>query len=922
MLKQVLLKKIRFLFFCIPVFGNAQDYLKKQFDSLFLAEISVSEKMQKVETFLEKSNFQDSLLLAEMYYEYSKWNWSKAKDERKSKYYARKELALRKTFKADSVRALLLRNLYNLGYLYHHATLPEHQNALAYFDTLISLTRQNDIRLGNVYRERGDIYDAMGDFQRALENYHYSETLFKELERPDLQLKTLINISGTYASKGDSLLLSDFFKNNNVIASFKEKILSENQKAMVLFNTAAMYNTTKEYERAFTPLRDAMVLFQKNKDSLNIYKSLSLLGILNNKKENFKESQKTFESTLLYAKDNKLLRSATFNNLADLQKRQGKWGEAFTLYRRALYEIIDKNIGPPQIASLSYEDMAYNPFKKIIFGYLIDLGNAYIERWDQTKDRKILLEAEKLISLTDKIADDLFLESEEEVSKLSWRKKASQCYVNGVTIYHELNDPQKVFYYMEKNKGLLLLENILSVTAKKRAQIPSFLMDREYEMLEAIQQMQMKMLDAKENKIQRRIKDSLFELKSKFQKFIDSLEEKYPAYYNYKKQLAIISLEEVLKTISEKDIILEYTVGKEYIYILLIVQKEVLLKKVKNNTPYLREDIRQFQQFLNRPLETPEALRSFQNQAQQLFDLLIPIPDATTYLKDKRIIIIPDGDLHYIPFEVLTLSQKLPLPQAYLISFGDVLYKYSLSVDSEMLKLATSSNAQWAAYLPTKFKDNYQNPLLYTQEEQSFLKPYYREHIYGLENATKDAFITSFKECSVVHISTHGSIGNQGPWLAFYDEPLLIQDLYFLDTQKEMVVLSACKTSEGALLPGEGVFSITRGFINVGAKSVVSALWNLNEKSSGKIISQYYKSLESGKRKSEALKEAKLQYLASHSNTSEASPYYWAAITVMGNDSPLVFTNSNNLAIIFVLLGLLFLVIIIRNYYTKRCHTK
>ncbi|MEZ4875738.1 MAG: hypothetical protein R2793_09895, partial [Flavobacteriaceae bacterium] len=240
--------KILFLFCIIPFLGYGQRPIKQVFDSLLKTQGQVAEKTKEIESLLKKNAGKDPLVLAEMYYEYSKWNWSQAKNEAKSKEYARKEYTLRKKFNEDTLQPLLRRNLYNLGYLYHHATLPDYQSALAYFDTLISLTPQNDSRLGNAYRECGDIYDALGDFQRALENYQYSETLFKELQRPDLQLKALINISGTYASKGDPLLLDDFLKNNQVITRSFGESLSETQKAMVLFNTAAMYNTTNQYD--------------------------------------------------------------------------------------------------------------------------------------------------------------------------------------------------------------------------------------------------------------------------------------------------------------------------------------------------------------------------------------------------------------------------------------------------------------------------------------------------------------------------------------------------------------------------------------------------------------------------------------------------------------------------------------------------
>ncbi len=175
--------------------------------------------------------------------------------------------------------------------------------------------------------------------------------------------------------------------------------------------------------------------------------------------------------------------------------------------------------------------------------------------------------------------------------------------------------------------------------------------------------------------------------------------------------------------------------------------------------------------------------------------------------------------------------------------------------------------------------------------------------------ATKSHFLNAYKNNSIVHVSTHGSFDNNNPGLGFYDEKLFLDELYFLNNSnsKELVVLSACKTSVGNQIRGEGVFNFARGFINSGAKSVITTLWDVNEKSSSEIISQFYTNLASGNRKSASLRQAKLNYLDQHQNTSQASPFYWSAIVLTGNNSPIIITtNRTN----YLWLFLLFIVIL------------
>ena len=137
----------------------------------------------------------------------------------------------------------------------------------------------------------------------------------------------------------------------------------------------------------------------------------------------------------------------------------------------------------------------------------------------------------------------------------------------------------------------------------------------------------------------------------------------------------------------------------------------------------------------------------------------------------------------------------------------------------------------------------------------------------------------------------------------------MFDEIYFKEKKAEMVILSACKTSQGELKKGEGIMSIARGFTNAGAQSIVSSLWDINQKSSNELIFEFYNNLNGKVSKSTALKNAKLTYLEKHKNTSEASPYYWSSIILTGNNDPITFKNSYYLYFVMAGLFLSFLII-------------
>ena len=81
--------------------------------------------------------------------------------------------------------------------------------------------------------------------------------------------------------------------------------------------------------------------------------------------------------------------------------------------------------------------------------------------------------------------------------------------------------------------------------------------------------------------------------------------------------------------------------------------------------------------------------------------------------------------------------------------------------------------------------------------------------------------------------------------------------------------------------------SLSKGFYYAGAKSLVSSLWKVNDKSTVKLMEYFYQNLSEGKSKPEALRMAKLKYLESTDDELLKHPYYWAAFTVSGNADPI-----------------------------------
>jgi CHAT domain-containing protein len=293
----------------------------------------------------------------------------------------------------------------------------------------------------------------------------------------------------------------------------------------------------------------------------------------------------------------------------------------------------------------------------------------------------------------------------------------------------------------------------------------------------------------------------------------------------------------------------------------------------------LEEQLMKFSSSLRQPLSTSKDLEAFKENAHQLYKGLLPSA-LRTMLNDKQLIIVPDGPLQNIPFEALVSATN---SFTYFIQDNEMSYAYSMSFLMHNANIERSAAKDFIAYAPGTFQQNDLPELSYTITEVGAIQ----DAMNGINrlnlDATKAHFLTQANNFKVLHLATHADAG-EFPWIAFQDEILETHELYTMSHQAELVVLSACKSAAGKTASGEGVFSIARGFFYSGANSIVSSLWNVNDKATADIMVDFYKGLKNGERKSEALRTAKINYLQA-SSLSDASPYYWASFVLIGENN-------------------------------------
>ena len=368
---------------------------------------------------------------------------------------------------------------------------------------------------------------------------------------------------------------------------------------------------------------------------------------------------------------------------------------------------------------------------------------------------------------------------------------------------------------------------------------------------------------------------------------------------------------------SKNKALLEYFVGDSTIYAFLITSNNIQLQSIPN-TEKLKQQINDFQKSISiTPVSHRQIFDVYAKNALELYQKLLVTPFNTKTLNQiQELYIIPDDYLYKIPFEAL-LTQAPDEGQDngmryktlnYLIRKHTISYAYSATLLLESLQERT--------YTP-KYKGTLLGFAPSFGGGQSDMRDCEGEILRDLKDgeaevdtisqivggqalmqtkANKQAFLEEARNYQILHLSTHACADNtnyETNRIYFADSYLLNRELSQLRLQADLAVLSACLSGSGFIQKSEGVMSLARAFLYAGCPSVVSSLWNVEDKKTSELMKEFYINLKEGQSKSSALQNAKYAFLENAKNNVNAHPFYWAAFIQMGNPNAIVLEGNS-----------------------------
>ena len=766
-------------------------------------------------------------------------------------YYYQKIESIVKNKREITLRISLARAYNNIGII--HTIKKELDIAITYYQKAVSIYEKQK------YSKR-EYYETLNNFGSTLKNLKKFDDalrlLFKVIETDtsilarnhSLRTSANSNIGILYASQKRYEVAIPYF---NKALSIRKEIYDENhpQIARAYSNLGTVYRFLLKYEKAAAYLKQAV----------NIYNNRGL-----------QYSTRSF---------------TTLNSITDFYIKLNKFDSAL-VYSQKMLEACVKGYNTKDIFLVPIIEKSDN---KIFIIESILRKNESLIKLKKEKYKELIFANYRVAN---NVIQFLLQRSSSKKKKLvlsSLNHRNTELIIEYVYDNLEKYNINDIYKMIIQAKGLA----IKYLIKKPKNLIPKEILEKELMLRDSLTHYELLTLHNK----------SFIDKKFYFLQESENFYKKYHTLYP-KEVGATRDLKDLEAHLNTNDVIINYFLGKEHIYTLVTSRKGS--KLVRRKVEGLEKDIPNY----IRSLKKINKKASIKYSKLSYNKLIKPIEDYIS--NKKRLFIIPDSELFYLPFGAL-IDEK----DKYLIENFNILYTYTVSQFFKKKKERNKYQYDFVGFAPifsdakTNFKnDNITRSLeisgAITKSKLNELKESKREvesvkdqfqskgylnKVFLYKDASKKNFISSLKSSRFLHIATHSFYNELEPELsaiAFswnnnqsYKNLFFTKEAYTKESKAELIVMSSCESAIGELSNGEGVLSSYRGFLYSGVQNVVSTLWKINDKPSSKLMIIFYKYILEGKKYSQALRLAKLEMIK---DSQTSFPKNWAAFILFGRD--------------------------------------
>ncbi len=822
--------------------------------------------------------------------------------------------------------------------------------------------RQYGIIKGNI----GNIYMRLGNQQKGLEYYRLHIEYSRRAQDKYGEAAGLNGVGGNYANMGQWQKALEYL---GEALAIRRELKDKRGEGVTLNNLGALYQKMDEYQRAEIFHQQALQNFQEIQDVTSQTLTFNHLGKVRFHQNQFQEALEFFQKSVDLGKTlaNKRNQPTFLNNLGRTFFALGNTAKSL--------EVLNQSLTQSQASQDKVNEAVT----------LRHLGNIYAAADDLASAEKSLdqsLQIYRSIEDPTQLAETLFslAKVKQKLGKLDEAQKYLEealKLIEGFRSTLNLNELRDSFsstlydFYSlyleilmlrdtrEPNKGFAeqawlasergRARNLLNLLNESNADIyqgvNKDLLAREretYNLLNLRLENLTRVLSGKNNPKQIEVlKQEVEEIRANYQFIQSKIREQSPRYAALTQPQSLSIKEVQTQLLDANTALLSYSLGTEKSFMWLITKDHWQVFELPKRKEIEAKARQHYELLTARNLkvkfETPDEKRhritkadtDFSQVTSELSQILLG--QVKDLLGSRRLLVISDGTLQYVPFASLKLNQQYlvetneivnlpsasalgmlrretlgrkPAPKTVAILADPVFEVTDERFTFAKVKLNLSSTATRSAEgddLTRSRKDFGESELSlarlpFTRKEAETiakLVPANQRRVALDFSATRQlALSEEMNQYRVLHFATHGFLNSKNPELSglvfsLVDENgkpqngfMRTDEVFNLKLSADLVVLSACKTGLGKDVRGEGLVGMTRGFMYAGASRVMVSFWDVNDEATAELMSQFYQKLLVNKMNpSKALREVQLSFLK---KSNHANPYFWAAFTLHG----------------------------------------
>ena len=807
--------------------------------------------------------------------------------------------------------------------LRYQRTKESYQQAIEKYTASLAIWQAVNDRLMGAFtlHEEAMIFGDTGQYQQAIDAYSKAAVIFKELKLPKSEGDVTTNIGWIYGELGDTQNRLAMYDRAAEIYQTGGEI-----DPVLISNFGSTYAKLGEYQRALNIHLRVLEMRLPLKEPLGLGITLRNIG-------------------------------DCYDSLGDKQKALDYYNRSLEYMRQAgdhFYTasvlldlgLIYESLGQKEKA-LDYLNQALELRQTINDRKGIALTLFYLARVQ--RDLGNIGEARKLIEDALERSEKLRTQVTSQQLRATFFASIQQYrefYIDLLMRLHQENPSQRLdaaaFNASETGRARSLLELLNEANVEIHNGVNPELLERKRKLEESIAdkaEAQTRMLREKHTDEQATTAaKEIAALTTDYEQVEANIRNKSPQYAALTQPVPLKLEETQQRVLDTETLLLEYSLGPQRSFLWAVTPDSIKTYELPNRTVIEPLARRVYELLTARNqtvanetleqrrvrLETADA--DYQKAAASLSQMILG--PAAAELKSKRLLIVSDGVLQFIPFaglpdptkaqplivdhEIVTApstavvallrqetKNRKPAPKALAV-FADPVFStndprvitaraaHAVKVEKDSTADALRSATELGLGDLRRLRFSRQEADEITRLANNDLK------LEAVDFQANRALATSAElgQYRIVHFATHGLVNNTHPELSgvvlsLVDENgrpqngfLRLYDLYDLKLSADLVVLSACQTALGKEIGGEGLVGLTRGFMYAGAPRVVASLWQIDDRASAEFMKRFYEGLLGQKlRPAAALRAAQV---AMQKDPRWHAPHYWAAFTIQG----------------------------------------